>query len=66
MPVYESWAELTEPFEASVVTVAQSGAVRDPEALLLALEVAARVVPLWAAVTRPARCWAGEPCCSAA
>ena len=31
MPVYESWAELTEPFEASVVTVAQSALLAMPK-----------------------------------
>ena len=40
MPVEESSAELTEPFEAAVVVAAQVGPAEEAVAMLLALEVA--------------------------
>ena len=65
MPVYESRAELTEPFEAAVVTVAQSALLAMPKRCSLPSRLPP-VVPSAEASATSADFWAGEPFCSAA
>ena len=63
-PVYESWAELTEPFEAAVVTAAHRALLAIPKRCSLPSRLPP-VVPSAEAVATSAPFWAGEPFCSA-